>query len=295
MKTIIFGKQGFVGRNLNMGCICPTKYECDLLDYESVRQFFSIFSSSEKIKIINLAAKVAGATYNVNHNIEMLYYNSLMVLNIIRAIKEFKLNVYYLYISSICSYDNSNIMSEDLFFNGNPSANNFGYGIAKKLGVSALQALKYDMPNFKFGVLIPTNMYGEYDEKRPEYSHVIPALYYKMRTNPESINVFGNANNVRNFLYVRNMCDVISMFARNEIEEICNVSSDESLSIKRITEIIADITKYKGELQFNFDGRADIRNISNDKLKSVYKQHGENLSFTRFATGLILSSDYYSK
>ena len=35
--TIIFGKNGFVGKSLDIpNAICPSSKECDLLDYKSV-------------------------------------------------------------------------------------------------------------------------------------------------------------------------------------------------------------------------------------------------------------------
>ena len=78
--NIVFGKNGFVGSNLNIDCLSPSRQECDLSCPQSTKKYLSNFGSTD-VCIINLAAKVAGVIYNYNHNVEMLYENTLSSLN----------------------------------------------------------------------------------------------------------------------------------------------------------------------------------------------------------------------
>ena len=283
MNTIIFGKSGFLGRNLQLEGLCPSSEECNLLDYKSTYDYMSQFAVDFPFKIVNLAAKVAGAVYNKNHNLEMLYANSLMSLNLIRAIYELNIECYYLYLSSVCAYDNDNIMKEHRFFDGLPAVNNFGYGVAKKLGVLAAQSLQIDRPNFRFCSLIPSNMYGEYDRCSLQSGHVIPSLFLKMMGENQKIDVLGNCSNLRNFLYAKDMGKIIEYFVEKELTGTYNVASDESISIYNLANEIKKITNYKGELNFNFTDLIDSRYISNNKLRTVL---GRDWKFTSFEEGL---------
>ena len=116
MTNIIFGKNGFVGKSVETTGETPTKNECDLKNYESTLSYLNKFKD-KKINIINLAARVAGVFYNKNHNVEMLYENTLISLNLIKAIKELNLDCYLLSISSVCAYDEAHNTVEENFRN----------------------------------------------------------------------------------------------------------------------------------------------------------------------------------
>jgi GDP-L-fucose synthase len=286
MTNIIFGKNGFVGKSVETTGETPTKNECDLKNYESTLSYLNKFKD-QKINIINLAAKVAGVLYNKNHNVEMLYENTLISLNLIKAIKELNLDCYLLSISSVCAYDETLTMEEGKYFNGLPSENNFGYGISKKISYLSAKALQIDNPNFKFACLIPTNMYGEHDNISPQFSHVVPALFMKMlKKDEEEANIFGNANNVRNFLYVKDLGRVIDFFVNKQAEGYYNMASDEGVSIFDLTEKIKNITNCTKKINFNFSGQSNSRIVKNDKIKIFYQQHGKNLQITPLDEGL---------
>lgn len=290
--NLIFGKNGFVGKNLNIKGIFPGIDQCDLVDYESTYFYLKQFvDEKRRIKIVNLAAKVAGAIYNKDHNVEMLYNNALISLNIIRAISELKLDCYYLYLSSVCAYDNSQIMQEDLFFNGLPAVNNFGYGVAKKVGVLAAKSLEIDNPNFKSCILIPTNMYGKYDQCGLEFAHVVPSMFLRMMDakNKDTFKVFGNANNLRNFLYVEDMGYIINKFVEDEIIGTYNIASDNSISIFDLVNKIKDIVEYKGNIEFNYNDKIDSRTIVNTKLRNILPK---DYSFTNLDKGLEITYNW---
>jgi len=159
MTTIFFGGNGFVGKNCSLEAFRPSSEYCDLLDYGSTYYYLKQFKGQE-ISIVNAAAYVAGFQFNKSRNVEMLYKNSLIALNLMRAIKELDLACYYLYVSSVCGYKDGND-TEDLIFNGEPCENNYGYGMAKRLGIAATRSLEIDLKDkVKICNLIPTNMAG---------------------------------------------------------------------------------------------------------------------------------------
>lgn len=279
--NIIFGGNGFVGKNLNLNGKRPTRQECDLLNYHSTLSYCRQFVGKKNLKIINLAAKVAGAPYNKDHNLEMLYENSLMVLNLAKVIKDLKLNCYFLYISSVCAYDNDLKIKEENFFDGNPYKNNFGYGHSKKIGVIALESLKKDILNFQYGVLVPTNLYGPYDQTDLKMAHVIPSVFLKMKEKKE-INILGNANTIRNFLYVEDLCRIIKVFVDKQIEGLYNIASPQEISIFDLVEKIKKITNFKYKINYSYTDFTDNRFLNIEKLREKI----ENFKFTNLDEGL---------
>ena len=285
--NIVFGKNGFVGSNLDIECISPSRRECDLLSYQSTKDYLSNFIN-EDLCIINLAAKVAGVIYNKDHNVEMMYENTLISLNVIKAIKELNLKCYYLSVSSVCAYDSSFEINEDNFFNSLPQESNFGYGISKRISYLAAKALQLDNKDFKFGCLIPTNMYGPNDETDLKYSHVIPSLFVKVINNKEKeIEVYGNCLNVRNFLYVKDLCKSIEFFIKNKIEGYYNISSNEEVSIYDLSEKIRAITNTDKVMKYSEVGVLEKRHVKNEKLKNAYLKFNSVFETTNLNDGLL--------
>lgn len=269
MDTIIFGKNGFVGHGFDIkNSICPKKNECDLLSYNSVLNYFKKYQNNE-IKIINLSAKVAGFIYNKDHNVEMLYENTIMSLNLIKVLKELNIKTYLIYISSVCCYEKS--FKEIEVLNGRPHKSNYGYGIGKRNGIFALESLKIDKPDLiDYCILIPTNMYGEYDNFQEPTSHVIPNIIRKMHEEKE-IKILGNCLNKRDFLYVKDLGNIIKICLETRTTGIYNVSSNKSISIKKLVLLLKKLINYKGKIIFSENDEPNNRNISNKELLKKIK------------------------
>jgi nucleoside-diphosphate-sugar epimerase len=266
--NIILGGHGFIGKNLVLDGIRPSKKECDLLDLNSVIEYLSQFKNESNVKIINLAAHVAGFTFNQNHNVEMLYNNSLIALNLMMALKILNLQAYYLYISSVCAYKDGN-NKEELIFNGEPNKFNYGYGISKRLGVSTIESLLLDNTNIKCGILIPTNMYGEYDNFEEKTSHVIPNLIRKISNKPDKVNILGNVNNRRDFLYAKDFGNIIKYFVENQVSGIYNCSTGNTISIIELATLIKEILNFKGEFIYETFDDIQLRKTDNNKLLTI--------------------------
>lgn len=291
MENIVFGSSGFIGKNLQLklSALYPTSKECNLLNYNSVFNYLNQFKS-EKINIINLAAKVAGSLYNKTHNVEMLYDNSLMIMNLAKVIKELNLDCYYLYISSVCAFNNEASEEKEIFI-GEPNSNNYGYGTAKKIGISATLSLKIDNPKFCGGVLIPTNIYGEFDQLDFYFAHVIPTIIQKMLKNTKEISILGNPDNVRQFLYVKDLCNIICDFIDWQQNGIYNIVPEHAISIRNLVNTIKKLTNYQGNILFG-NGVKDARYICGEKLKELYFTKNKELNFTSLEDGLSKTIDW---
>lgn len=265
IKTIIFGKNGFVGKSLDIpDAISPSSKECDLLNYESVYSFLKNLNL-DSINIINLAAKVKGFTYNKDHNIEMLYDNSLLILNLVKAIKDLKIKTYFLNLSSVICYSKS--YNEEDLYNGKPNNLTYGYAIGKKMNMYALEALKIDCPELiDYCNLICTNIYGENDHFADKDAHVIPTLIKKMNSDAKEVDILGNALDKRDFLYVKDLANLIKRSYELKLTGQYNVSTNKSIAIKDLALLIKKISNYKGKINFT-----ENPETSNDKAINNHK------------------------
>lgn len=286
--NIIFGGNGFIGKNLILDGLRPSRKECDLLNLNSVINYLSDFKNDNNLKIVNLAAYVAGFTFNQNHNVEMLYNNSLIALNLMMALKKLNMKAYYLYTSSVCAYKDGNEL-EELVFNDKPNKFNYGYGISKRIGISTIESLLLDNTNIKCGVLIPTNMYGEYDDFEEQTSHVIPNLIRKMYLNKDTVEILGNVNNRRDFLYAKDFGKIIKFFIENEIMGIYNCSTGNTISILELANTIKEILNYKGKFVYETFEDIQLRKTNNNKLLNQLVE----FKFTDIKHGLIETIKYY--
>lgn len=264
-KTIIFGKNGFVGKSLDMpDAICPSSKECDLFNYQSVYTFLKNLNT-DSINIINLAAKVKGFTYNKDHNTEMLYDNCLLMLNLVKAIKELKIKTYFLNLSSVISYGKS--YNEEDIYDGKPNNLTYGYAIGKKMGMYALESLKIDCPDLiNYCNLICTNIYGEDDHFADKDAHVIPTLIKKMNSDAKEVDILGNALDKRDFLYVKDLTNLIKKSYELKLIGSYNVSTNKSIAIKELALLIKKISNYEGKINFT-----ENPETSNDKAINNHK------------------------
>lgn len=283
--TIVLGKSGFIGSSLDINAICPSKKECNLLSYKSTYNFFKNYQFCN-INLINLAAKVGGVFFNQSHHVEMLYQNGLMILNLVKVIKELRLNCYFLQIGSVCAYDDTIEANEEQIYYGVPLESNFGYGMAKRLVISVCQSLCYDKLPVRLCILLPTNAYGLYDNFNLKMAHVIPSILYKMLRKEPEILIHGNAHNQRNFIFSKDLCRIIKVYLQNQWEGIYNISSDENISIFDLINMIKRVTNYNGDLKFNYNGIISQRKICNSKFKKLFLQNNKLVQFTDLEKGL---------
>jgi len=163
----------------------------------------------------------------------------------------------YITILGGCSYpaDAPNPIKEATLFRGYPQAENAPYSLAKAIGV--VQALAYRAQHgFNAIALVPGNLYGPFDNFDLQSSHVVPALIHKFiiakETNAPEVVVWGSGKPVRDFVYVTDVCKAILLAA--EIyngADLINISSGTVVSIKELTETIAELASYSGKISWD--------------------------------------------
>jgi GDP-L-fucose synthase len=102
-------------------------------------------------------------------------------------------------------------------------------------------------------VVRPGNLYGPYDKFDPQKSKVIPSLIKKIVEKKNPITVWGNGEDLKDFLYIDDFIDALITII-NKINEynIFNIASGKSIKIIEILNTILKIEKIKN-LKIKFD------------------------------------------
>ncbi len=203
--------------------------------------------------VIHLAAKVGGIGYNQKYPATLFYDNAIMGIQMMEAARQGNIEK-FVAMGTICAYPKFTPVpfKEDDLWNGYPEETNAPYGLAKKMMLVQSQAYRQQY-GFNSIYLLPVNLYGPGDNFNPESSHVIPALIKKIFDAKESsedyIEVWGTGKATREFLYVEDAVRGIILAAEkyNKPEPI-NLGSGFEISIKDLTELIAELAGFDGEI-----------------------------------------------
>lgn len=183
-KIYIAGHTGLVGsalcRILSMNgyknIVIKELHELDLRNQQAVEAFFA----QEKPEYVFLAAaKVGGILANSMYKAEFIYDNLMIAANVIHASYKYGVKK-LLNLGSSCIYPKNapQPLKEEYLLTGPLEQTNEPYAIAK---IAALKLCRYYNEQYgtNFISLMPTNLYGPYDNFNLETAHVLPALIRK--------------------------------------------------------------------------------------------------------------------
>jgi len=118
--------------------------------------------------------------------------------------------------------------------------------------VCEMYAMKIKNP-MSMVVVRPANLYGEYDDFNLETSHVIPALIRKVVERHNPIEVWGDGNDLKEFLHVQDFVDgmLLAMKKMNWFEPI-NIAAGIPYTIKEVLQFVIELDQYQdAEIVFN--------------------------------------------
>ena len=266
----IAGHRGMVGsaivRQLKKqgydNIISRTHAELDLCKQAEVDAFFD----DNNIDVVILAAaKVGGIHANNEYPAEFIYQNLMIEANIINAAWRNGVNN-LLFLGSSCIYPKmaEQPMREDALLTGVLEPTNEPYALAKIAGIKLCESYnrQYDVD---YRSVMPTNLYGEYDNFHPENSHVIPAMMRRFheatQAGDSQVVVWGTGKPMREFLHVDDMakaCLHVIQLDKTLYEENTevmlshiNVGTGIDCTIRELAETMAHVVGFKGELVFD--------------------------------------------
>ncbi|MDE6412031.1 MAG: GDP-L-fucose synthase [Clostridia bacterium] len=260
-KIYVAGHRGMVGsaivRKLQSegytNLLLRTHSELDLLNQVAVREFFI----KEKPDYVFLAAaKVGGIIANSRHLADFMYENMVMQMNVIHEAWKNGCKK-LMFLGSSCIYPKfaPQPMPESCLLTSSLEETNEAYALAKISGLKYCEYLNRQYGTDYISVM-PTNLYGPNDNYHPEHSHVLPALIRRFHeakmSGIKEVTCWGTGKPLREFLYVDDLADAC-VFLMNHYSgnETVNVGTGKELSIKELTELVAEVIGYEGEIKWD--------------------------------------------
>lgn len=260
-RIYVAGHRGMVGSAIcraleNAGycnIVTRTHKELDLTRQDAVEDFFR----TERPDYVFLAAaKVGGIVANSEALADFMYDNMILEMNVIHSAWRNGCRK-LLFLGSSCIYPRlaPQPMKESCLLTGELEKTNEAYALAK------ISGLKYcEFLNRQYGTdyisVMPTNLYGPNDNYHPTHSHVLPALIRRFHEakvdNAPYVTCWGTGSPLREFLYVDDLADAC-LFLMNGYsgDETVNVGTGKELTIRELTEKVASIIGYEGEVRWD--------------------------------------------
>ena len=262
-KIYIAGHRGMVGSAIwraleakgYTNLIGKTSRELDLRNQQAVYDF--IQTQAPEI-IIDAAARVGGILANNDYPYNFLMENMQIQNNLIQAAHE--LNVQkFVFLGSSCIYPKlaPQPLKEEYLLTDSLEPTNEWYAIAKISGVKLCEAIRKQFGK-DFVSLMPTNLYGPFDNFDLETSHVLPAMLRKFHEAAQNghtaVTLWGSGTPMREFLHVDDLAQAVLFAVENQLpEHLYNVGTGTDVTIKELAETIQTITEHQGDIIWDSD------------------------------------------
>jgi len=159
----------------------------------------------------------------------------------------------FIFLGSSCIYPKlaPQPLKEEYLLTDSLEPTNEWYALAKITGVKTCQAIRKQF-NKDYVSLMPTNLYGFFDNFDLETSHVLPAMlrkFHEAKLNNTHVKLWGSGTPMREFLFVDDMAEAVVYALENELPEyLYNVGSGKDITIKELAEIIQQVTGHQGRI-----------------------------------------------
>lgn len=302
-NILVTGGSGLVGSSLKE-LITSEKYEyvflsskmCDLKDSIACDK---LFSDGNFYIVIHLANKVMGLYGNMNNNYSMLVDNIKINTNILECCKKYKVKRLINTLSTcIFGNDLKYPLTSDQMYDKKPDSSNEGYSESKRL-LSTGSKLLTQNSDIDVVSLIPTNLYGKYDNFNLQNGHVLPALIaktYLAQKNNKPLVIKGNGISLRQFVFSNDLAKIILYFVDCKLHQqfnqlIVGPKVKDEITIKDLVNKIVKEFGFNGEVVYdsNFSNGQHKKTVSDAELLKYIP----DFKFTPLSLGLKKTIDYF--
>ena len=223
--------------------------ELDLRNQQAVNDFYN---QENPEVVIDAAAKVGGILANNDYPYQFLMENMQIQNNLIDGALNAGIEK-FIFLGSSCIYPkfSPQPLKEEYLLTGSLEPTNEWYALAKITGVKACQSIRKQF-NKDYVSLMPTNLYGCFDNFDLETSHVLPAMlrkFHEAKLNNTPVKLWGSGIPMREFLFVDDMAEAVVYALENKLPEyLYNIGSGKDITIKELAETIQQVTGHKGEI-----------------------------------------------
>ena len=271
MKVLIIGSEGFVGYNLVDGLSekfqiltsditeknrLDNYTQCDITNYDEV-----INTVKDVDVVINLATH--SLVSSLGEETKNAQVNIIGLLNILCACRENNIKkIIFTSASSLIGEPESLKVSEN-----HPTKPKTAYGITKLASEHYLRLFQ-ELYKINFVIFRFFNIYGPYQK-----NGLIPSLYKKISSN-ESVTIFGDGKQLRDFVYIRDILPFFEKAISNDFanNSIYNIGTGTGTTISDVIVQMSEILHTKPKIQRESVRKGEIGNFIADtrKLEKIF-------------------------
>jgi GDP-L-fucose synthase len=257
-KWLIAGSSGMVGRGIvriakSQGIndiVEVTSKNCDLRNPQKTRE---LLLDTKPDVVIDAAAKVGGILANSTEPVDFMINNLQIQTNLFSASHEANVRK-VVFLSSSCVYPKlaTQPIKESSLLTGSLEETNSAYAVAKIAGMRLIQAYRQQF-NRNWISVMPTNLFGTFDNFSTTTSHVLPALIRKFHdakiNNDSAVTLWGTGKPKRELMEVDEFARALMLVVEkyDDVETV-NIGTGKDLSIKEISEIVKEVVGFQGEV-----------------------------------------------
>jgi GDP-L-fucose synthase len=260
-RIFVAGHTGLVGSAI-LRCLKSKGYdsfvlrahhELDLTRQADVERFFA---SERPAYVFLAAARVGGILANDTYRGEFIRDNLCICANVIDAAYRNGAEK-LLFLGSSCIYPKHapQPIREEQLLAGPMEPTNQPYAIAKIAGIEMVDAYRRQY-GFRGVSVMPTNVYGPYDNFDPQTSHVLPALIHrfhqaKIRGDAE-VTIWGTGTPRREFVHADDVADAcVFVMQEHDGPQILNIGTGVDLTIADLAELVKNVVGFKGAIRYD--------------------------------------------
>lgn len=257
-RIYVAGHRGMVGAAIQRALeargygtlLTRTHAALPLDDPAAVEAFFA----AERPEYVFLAAaKVGGILANDTEGGDFIRENLRIQTNVIDAAYRHGATK-LLFLGSSCIYPKlaEQPIREDALLTGPLEPTNLPYAVAKIAGKVMCDAYRRQF-GFNAFTVMPSNVYGVRDNFDPQSSHVVAALMRRFHeakeAGAEQVVAWGTGQPMRELIDADDVADAcVFLMERYDAGGLINVGSSEEISIRDLTEMMADIVGFRGRI-----------------------------------------------
>ncbi|EHP87444.1 SDR family oxidoreductase [Methanotorris formicicus] len=278
MKVLVTGGAGFIGSHI-VDELIKNGYEVVILDNlitgnrkninpkaEFVEGDITNKNLDEKINFHDIDVVIhQAAQINVRKSVENPIYdgdvNVLGTLNILENTRKYNVKKIIYASSGGAVYGEPEYLPVD---ENHPVVPLSPYGLSKYCGEEYIK-LYNRLYGIEYCILRYSNVYGERQDPRGE-AGVISIFIDRILNNKNPI-IFGDGNQTRDFVYVRDVAKA-NLMALNWKNEVVNIGTGKETSVNELFKIIANELNYKDKAIYDDPREGEVRRIYLDIKKA---------------------------